>query len=104
MNFPSEDRGDSAAHPPPTGGRSIIELRNLGPRCAEWLGQMGVVDEDGLRSLGAAAVYRELVLRGIVRPHKMLLYALGGALLDCDCTRLPTHIKHQLVAEAGLEH
>jgi hypothetical protein len=83
--------------------RRIEELRNLGPRCACWLAELGIDEEDGLRSFGAAGVYRELVLRGIVRPHKMLLYALGGALLDVDCMKLPASIKRQLVEEAGLE-
>jgi DNA transformation protein and related proteins len=84
--------------------RRIEELRNLGPRSAEWLAQIGVHDESGLRAIGASTAYRELVMRGIVRPHKMLLYALGAALLDRDCIRLPSHIKRQLVNEAGLGH
>jgi hypothetical protein len=88
---------------PRNGSRPIQSLRNLGPRCAGWLAEIGVEDEATLRSLGAATVYRELVRRQIVRPHKMLLYALGGALLDVDCTKLPREIKQELVHEAGLD-
>ena len=82
--------------------RSILQMRNLGPRCAEWLAGIGIHDENDLRSIGAAAAYRELVVRGIVRPHRMLLYALGGALLDLDCTQLPREIKRELEEEAAV--
>lgn len=78
-------------------------MRNLGPRCAEWLAEIGIHDENDLRSVGAAVAYRELILRGIVRPHRMLLYALGGALLDIDCTKLPRDIKRTLEEEASLD-
>lgn len=81
--------------------RSILQMRNLGPRCAEWLAGIGIHDENDLRSVGAAAAYRELVNRGIVRPHRMFLYALGGALLDLDCTQLPREIKRELEEAAG---
>lgn len=79
--------------------RTILEMRNLGPRCAEWLAEIGIHDEDDLRSVGAAAAYRELVNRGVVRPHRMLLYALGGALLEMDCGKLPREIKRELEEE-----
>ena len=82
--------------------RPITELRNLGPRCANGLAQIGIHDEDGLRAIGAAAAYRELVVREIVKPHRMLLYALGGALDDEDCIRLPRHRKRALEEETGL--
>ena len=81
--------------------RSILQMRNLGPRCAEWLAAIGIHDENDLRSVGAAAAYRELILRGIVRPHRMLLYALGGALLEMDCTKLPREIKRELEEAAA---
>jgi DNA transformation protein len=83
--------------------RTIQQLRNLGPRCAAWLAEIGIHDEDDLRSVGAAVAYRELVMRGIVRPHRMLLYALGGALLDVDCLKLPRQIKRALTEEASLD-
>lgn len=81
--------------------RTILQLRNLGPRCAEWLAVIGIHDENDLRAVGAAAAYRELVNRGVVRPHRMLLYALGGALLEMDCGKLPREIKRELEEEAA---
>jgi DNA transformation protein len=80
----------------------VTTLRNLGPRCAQWLAEIGIVTAEDLRRVGAAAAYRELVSRGIVRPHRMLLYALGGALLDIDCTKMPGWQKRELESEAGV--
>jgi TfoX C-terminal domain len=45
----------------------------------------------------------QLVIRGIARAHRMLLYALGGALLDIDCNKLPRDIKRTLEEEASLD-
>lgn len=82
--------------------RTILQMRNLGPRCTEWLAQIGIHDENDLRAVGAAMAYRELILRGVVQPHRMLLYALGAALLDIDVNKLPRDIKRSLVEEAEL--
>lgn len=78
--------------------RTVLRLGNLGPRCAEWLAEIGIHDENDLRSIGAAA-YRALVNRGTVRPNRMLLYALGGALLDMNCGKLTRDIKRELEEE-----
>lgn len=82
--------------------RTVEQMRNLGPRCAEWLSMIGINTEDELRSVGAAAAYRELVLRGIVKPHRMLLYALGGALAEVDCMKMSREMKRDLQEEASL--
>jgi len=83
--------------------RAIEQMRNLGPRCAGWLADIGIHDENDLRAVGAAVAYRELIIRGVVRPHRMLLYALGGALLDIDCNRLSREMKRTLEEEATLD-
>ena len=82
----------------------VTSLRNIGPRCAEWLEQIGIHQADDLIQLGAATAYRELVMREVVTPHRMLLYALGGAVVGLDCMRLPAELKFQLEEEAGVEH
>lgn len=84
------------------GSQPVMALRNLGPRCAEWLAQIGIATAEDLRRVGAATAYRELVCQGIVRPHRMLLYALGGAVLDMDCPKLTRCQKRELEAEVGL--
>ena len=78
-----------------TMSRSVAELRNLGPRCAEWLAEMGIHDEQALREVGAVVAYRELVTREVVKPHRMLLYALAGALEDIDCLALSPDRKRE---------
>lgn len=80
--------------------RPIAELRNLGPRCAEWLAAIGIEDEKGLRAIGAAGAYRELIVQGVTSPHRMLLYALAGALEDVDCLKLSRQQKRELCEEA----
>ena len=85
-------------------GKSVTNLRNIGPRCAEWLAGIGVHSVDDLKGIGAPVAYRELVSRGIVRPHRMLLYALGGAVRDEDCLKLSREYKRELELEAGVEH
>lgn len=82
--------------------RTIREMRNLGPRCEEMLAAIGIHNESQLRRIGAATAYRELIAAGLTRPHRMLLYALGGALADLDCLRLPSELKRELEDEAGV--
>ena len=84
--------------------RNLEQLRNLGPRCAAWLAQIGIHNEDDLRRVGAATAYRELVVREMVKPHRMLLYALGGALADVDCMRLSREQKRELEEDSGVMH
>ncbi|MFM1560005.1 MAG: TfoX/Sxy family DNA transformation protein [Roseibacillus sp.] len=82
--------------------RPVTELRNLGPRCAEWLAVIGIHDEDGLRQVGAAAAYRELIVQEVTRPHRRLPYALAGALENEDCLRFSASRKRELQGEVGL--
>ena len=82
----------------------VTALRNIGPRCAEWLAGIGVHTADDLKAIGAPAAYRELVARGIVQPHRMLLYALGGAVRGEDCLKLSQDAKRELELEAEVEH
>jgi hypothetical protein len=86
----------------PAMARPIHQLRNLGPRCGEMLAAIGITDSDQLRRIGAAGDYCALIMAGIARPHRMLLYALGGALADVDCLRLPAELKQDLEDEAGV--
>jgi hypothetical protein len=84
--------------------RPIRHMRNLGPKCEEMLAAIGITDDEHLRRVGAAPAYQRLVAAGITRPHRMLLYALGGAVADLDCLRLPAELKRELEDEAGVPH
>lgn len=84
-------------------GTPIEEMRNLGPRCAEWLAVIGIHDEESLRRMGAAGAYRELIAQEVTKPHRMLLWALAGALDDVDCLQLSPEKKRELEIEAGCQ-
>ena len=79
----------------------VTTLPNIGPRCAEWLAMIGVHTADDLREIGAPIAYRELISRGIVKPHLMLLYALGGAVSGENCMNLSRERKRELEEAAG---
>jgi DNA transformation protein and related proteins len=79
--------------------RPIAELRNLGPRMAQRLAAIDVHNENSLRELGAIEAWHRLRFvhgRGITI---IALYALEGALRDCDWRRLPDEVKAALAAE-----
>lgn len=82
--------------------RPVTEMRNIGPRVAEWLAVIGVHDEAALRRRGAAGAYRELIIQEVTRPHRMLLYALAGAVDEEDCLKLSAERKRELEEEVGL--
>lgn len=82
--------------------RPIRKMRNLGAKCEEMLAAIGITDDEQLRRIGAAPAYRRLIEAGITRPHRMLLYALGGAIADLNCLRLPADLKCELEEEAGI--
>lgn len=82
--------------------RPIREMRNLGPRCEAMLATIGIHNEAQLRAAGAAAAYRALVSTGASRHHRMLLYALGGAIVGEHCLRLPSEMKRELEEEADV--
>ncbi len=76
-----------------------IKLRNVGPKSAAWLRQVGVRTQEDLERLGALDAYIRVKRAGF-RPSLNLLYALEGALLGCHWQDLPEDRRNQLVAEA----
>ncbi|WP_024889145.1 TfoX/Sxy family protein [Luteimonas huabeiensis] len=78
---------------------SAAKLRNVGPKSAAWLRQVGLRTLDDLRRAGPVDAYMR-VRRAGFRPSFNLLYALEGALLDCHWQDVPEARRQQLVAEA----
>lgn len=78
---------------------SLEKLKNIGPKVAAGLREVGIVDAKALREVG----YLEAFLRmRLVSPHwnhKMLLYALYGALNETNCMHLPDEVKLWLTEE-----
>lgn len=75
------------------------KLRNVGPKSAAWLRQVGVRTQDDLISLGAVAAFVKVKRAGF-RPSLNLLYALEGALLGCHWQQVPEERRAELLLGA----
>ena len=64
------------------------KLRNIGPKSAAWLRQVGLRTQEDLESVGAVEAFIRVKRAGF-RPSLNLLYALEGALLDCHWMLCP---------------
>jgi DNA transformation protein and related proteins len=75
------------------------KIRNVGPKSAAWLRQVGVRTQDDLVRLGAVEAFMKVKRAGF-KPSLNLLYALEGALADCHWADLPDERKAALLAAA----
>lgn len=75
------------------------KIRNIGPKSAAWLRQVGVRTQDDLVRLGAVEAFMKVKRAGF-RPSLNLLYALEGALVDSHWADLPDERKSALVLAA----
>jgi DNA transformation protein len=77
---------------------STTQLRNIGPKSAAWLRQVGLRSAEDLVAAGAVQAFLK-VRRAGFKPSLNLLYALEGALLDCHWHDVPEPRRAQLLAE-----
>lgn len=77
----------------------IAKIRNVGPKSAAWLRQIGIRTEEDLRKLGAVEAYRRVKVAGF-KPTLNLLYSMAGAEDDCHWTALSEERKAALVMAA----
>ena len=75
------------------------KLRNIGPKSAAWLRQVGLRTFDDLASIGAVEAFMRVKRAGF-KPSLNLLYALEGALLDCHWQQVPDARRSELVMAA----
>jgi len=75
------------------------KLRNIGPKSAAWLRQVGLRTAEDLAAVGAVDAYMR-VRRAGFKPGLNLLYAIEGALNDCHWQDVPDARRTQLVAAA----
>jgi DNA transformation protein and related proteins len=75
------------------------KIRNVGPKSAAWLRQIGIRTEEDLRKFGAVEAYRRVKLAGF-KPTLNLLYSMAGAEDDCHWTDLDEERKAALVLAA----
>lgn len=71
------------------------KLRNIGPKSAAWLRQVGLRSCEDLAAIGAAAAFVK-VRRAGFKPSLNLLYSLEGALLDCHWQEVPESRRSEL--------
>lgn len=76
------------------------KIRNVGPKSAAWLRQIGVRTTDDLARVGPVDAFLKVKRAGF-RPSLNLLYSMAGALADCHWADLPEDKKQELLA--GLE-
>lgn len=77
---------------------STAQLRNIGPKSAAWLRQVGVRTQQDLAAAGAVGAFLK-VRRAGFKPSLNLLYSLEGALVGCHWQEIPEPRRRQLVAE-----
>ncbi|HZP65510.1 MAG TPA: TfoX/Sxy family protein [Rudaea sp.] len=75
------------------------KIRNVGPKSAAWLRQVGVRTQEDLLRLGPVEAFMKVKRAGF-RPSLNLLYALAGAIEDCHWADLPDERKAALVLAA----
>jgi len=78
---------------------STVKLRNIGPKSAAWLRQVGLRTREDLEAVGAIDAFMRVKRAGF-RPSLNLLYALEGALLDCHWQEVPEARRNELVLAA----
>lgn len=78
---------------------SGIKLRNIGPKSAAWLRQVGLRSAEDLRAAGPVDAWMR-VRRAGFKPSLNLLYSLEGALQDCHWQDVPEARRKALVAAA----
>ena len=79
------------------------KMRNIGPKSAAWLRQVGLRSLDDIAAAGTVDAFMK-VRRAGFKPSLNLLYALDGALQDCHWQEIPEARRTELVqaAEAAI--
>jgi DNA transformation protein and related proteins len=76
-----------------------LKLRNIGPKSAAWLRQVGLRTEEDLRAIGALEAFIKVKRAGF-KPSLNLLYALEGALQGCHWQDIPAERRSELLVAA----
>ena len=76
------------------------KIRNVGPKSAAWLRQVGVRTTEDLIRVGPVEAFLKVKRAGF-RPSLNLLYAMAGAMADCHWADLSEERKQELLAALG---
>jgi hypothetical protein len=74
----------------------ITSLMNIGPKVAAGLAEIGITTPASLKKMGAPEAFCRMRLVDPKWNHKMLLYALHGAIINKNCMLLSQEEKNQL--------
>ena len=74
----------------------LSELKNFGPKSADWLYQVGIETLNDLEALGAVEAYLRVKHRFPKQVSLHLLYALQATLMNLRWNELPPDIKAEL--------
>jgi len=72
------------------------KIRNVGPKSAAWLRQVGVRTTEDLERIGPIEAFLKVKRAGF-RPSLNLLYSMAGALAGCHWAELPEDQKQELL-------
>jgi len=75
---------------------NTLKLRNVGPKSAAWLRQVGIRTHDDLARLGAVEAFLKVKRAGF-KPSLNLLYAMVGTLEDCHWAALSAERKQAVL-------
>ena len=75
------------------------KLRNIGPKSAAWLRQVGLRSREDLAAIGTVEAFMRVKRAGF-KPSLNLLYAIEGALLDCHWQEIPDARRAELIVAA----
>ncbi|HNR91716.1 MAG TPA: TfoX/Sxy family protein [Dokdonella sp.] len=78
--------------------RGVVKIRNVGPKSAAWLRQVGVRTHEDLVRIGPVEAFLKIKRAGF-RPSLNLLYSMAGALDDCHWTDLSEERRSALILE-----
>ena len=72
-------------------------LRNIGPVCAKQLLSVGIDTPEKLKKIGATEAYLRIIQHPAYKSeyHAAYLYALEGAIQDCDWRAIPEEKKEE---------
>lgn len=98
QNFNAENQARVTENVDP---QELTKLKNIGPRTARALAEVGIESVAELRSVGGIAAYRRLKHRDPRGTTLVVLYSLHGALNDMHWNALGADTKEQLRAQAA---
>ena len=78
---------------------TAAKMRNIGPKSAAWLRQVGLRTLEDVAAIGTVEAFMRVKRAGF-KPGLNLLYAIEGALRDCHWQEVPEERRQELILAA----